>query len=48
VAFAPVALGPVGLDLEPGLPDWTLYLDNNGNGQLDPGEPAPTTNANGN
>ena len=32
---------------EPGLPDWTVFLDVNQNGQLDPGESSTTTDANG-
>jgi RHS repeat-associated protein len=32
---------------EPGLPGWTVYLDQNNNGQLDPGEPSTVTDANG-
>jgi len=32
---------------EPGLEGWTIYLDANQNGQLDDGERAMTTNANG-
>ena len=31
-----------------GLPNWTVYLDANGNGQLDPNEVSTTTDANGN
>ena len=30
-----------------GLPNWTVYLDANGNGQLDPGETSTTTDPNG-
>ncbi|MEB3218005.1 MAG: S8 family serine peptidase, partial [Nostocales cyanobacterium 94392] len=33
---------------EPGLQGWTIYLDQNQNGQLDSGETSTTTNANGN
>ncbi len=32
---------------EPGLAGWTIYLDLNGNGQLDPDEPATRTNIQG-
>jgi len=32
---------------EPALSDWTIYLDSNNNGQHDIGEPATTTDANG-
>lgn len=32
---------------EPGLPDWTIYLDSNDNGLLDTGEPATVTGADG-
>jgi RHS repeat-associated protein len=32
---------------EPGLAGWTVYLDENHNSQLDPGEPSTTTDANG-
>ena len=34
-------------DGEPGLEGWTVYLDANGNGQLDPDERSTTTGANG-
>jgi hypothetical protein len=34
-------------DGEPGLPGWTIFLDNNGNGRLDDGEASTTTNENG-
>src|SRR5439155_15102423 len=33
---------------EPGLPNWTIYLDLNNNGLLDTGEPFTKTDANGN
>jgi hypothetical protein len=33
---------------EPGLADWTIFLDSNDNGRLDEGEPQKTTDANGN
>jgi RHS repeat-associated protein len=33
---------------EPGLPNWTIYLDTNNNGQLDTGEPFTKTDVNGN
>jgi hypothetical protein len=33
---------------EPGLPGWTIYLDGNNNGQLDPGEVSAVTDAFGN
>ena len=36
------------LDREPGLQGWTVYLDDNGNGALDPGEERAITDANGN
>ena len=32
---------------EPKLPDWTIYIDANGNGQLDQGELSATTDENG-
>lgn len=32
---------------EPGLANWTIFLDTNANGQLDDGEPAQQTNAQG-
>ena len=32
---------------EPGLPGWTIYIDGNANGHLDPGEPSDETDANG-
>ena len=32
---------------EPGLADWTIYLDENGNGQVDTGEPSTVTDSNG-
>ena len=32
---------------EPGLADWTIYLDINNNGQLDAGEPSEVTNQDG-
>lgn len=35
-------------DSEPGLPGFTVFLDANGNGQLDEGEPRLTTDDNGN
>ncbi|MBN2476038.1 MAG: Ig-like domain-containing protein [Pirellulales bacterium] len=34
-------------DGEPALPEWTIYLDENRNGQLDPDETATRTNADG-
>jgi hypothetical protein len=34
--------------VEPGLPNWTIYLDLNNNGVLDTGEPFTKTDANGN
>jgi hypothetical protein len=47
-AFAPLGLGPVPAPpLEPGLPNWTIYLDTDNNGKLDPGEPYTTTDVNG-
>src|SRR5262249_33921064 len=33
---------------EPGLPGWTVFVDLNDNGVLDPGEPSAVTNAQGN
>jgi RHS repeat-associated protein len=33
--------------VEPGLANWVVYLDQNGNGRRDPGEPFTTTDANG-
>jgi uncharacterized protein (TIGR03437 family) len=33
---------------EPGLPGWTIYIDVNRNGRLDPGEPSAVTDAQGN
>jgi len=48
LAFIPAALGPVPNPLEPGLPNWTIYLDLNNNGTLDAGEPSTLTDANGN
>jgi hypothetical protein len=33
---------------EPGLPGWTIYIDENTNGAFDPGERSTTTDANGN
>jgi protocatechuate 3,4-dioxygenase beta subunit len=33
---------------EPGLPHWTMFLDTNNNGNLDPGEQSTMTDANGN
>lgn len=33
---------------EPGLPGWTIFLDQNGNNTLDAGESSTTTDANGN
>jgi formylglycine-generating enzyme required for sulfatase activity len=35
-------------DAEPTLSGWTIYLDDNNNGVLDPGEPSTVTDANGN
>ncbi len=32
---------------EPGLPDWTIYIDENNNGQLDSGELSTTTSGDG-
>ena len=46
LAFAPAALGPVPSPLEPGLPNWTVYLDLNHNGVLDAGEPFQVTDVN--
>jgi RHS repeat-associated protein len=48
VAFQPAPLGPVGPPREPGLPNWTIYLDLNHDGHLDPGDPYTVTDANGN
>jgi RHS repeat-associated protein len=45
--FLPAGLGSVPSYLEPGLPNWTVYVDTNHNGRLDPGEPVTTTDANG-
>ena len=47
LAFLPLALGPVPSPIEPGLPNWTIYLDLNHNGVLDTGEPFQVTDANG-
>jgi len=47
VAFLPVALGPAAAPIEPGVANWTIYLDNNHNGVLDTGEPFQVTDANG-
>jgi uncharacterized repeat protein (TIGR01451 family) len=33
---------------EPGIADWTIYIDSNDNGSLDPGEPTTQTDASGN
>jgi choice-of-anchor A domain-containing protein/RHS repeat-associated protein len=33
--------------IEPGLPNWTFYLDLNNNGQPDPGEPTAVSDVNG-
>src|SRR5262249_31301974 len=33
---------------DPGLQNWTVFLDTNNNGTLDTGEPSTTTDANGN
>jgi hypothetical protein len=47
--FAPIGFGTVPPPvLEPGLPQWTVYLDSNGNGKLDPGEPSTVTDVSGN
>ncbi|MEB3887423.1 S8 family serine peptidase, partial [Lyngbya sp. CCY1209] len=35
-------------DDEPGLADWTIYIDENNNGQLDPEEPSTVTDGDGN
>jgi RHS repeat-associated protein len=38
----------INVSSEPGLPNWTVYLDSNNNGRRDPGEPFTTTDADGN
>ncbi|NJO44636.1 MAG: S8 family serine peptidase [Oscillatoriales cyanobacterium RM2_1_1] len=35
-------------EAEPGLEDWTIYIDQNTNGQLDPGETSTVTDGDGN
>jgi hypothetical protein len=44
---ATIAQGPLTIP-EPGLANWTVYLDTNGNGRQDTGEPAAVTDAQGN
>jgi RHS repeat-associated protein len=49
VNFAPAGVSEVPpVSNEPGLPGWTIYLDTNNNGKLDPGEPFTVTDAQGN
>src|SRR5262249_39612852 len=48
VAFLPAGLGPVPPPQEPGIPEWTIYLDTNNNGRLDTAEPSTTTDVNAN
>jgi RHS repeat-associated protein len=46
--FAPAGVAPLPpVPVEPGLPNWTIYLDLNHNGKLDPGEPSTSTDASG-
>jgi RHS repeat-associated protein len=46
--FAPAGVAPLPpVPVEPGLPNWTIYLDLNHDGKLDPGDPSTTTDANG-
>jgi RHS repeat-associated protein len=50
VGFAPAAIDPLTppVPAEPGLPGWTIYLDLNGDGRFEPGEPSAVTDAQGN
>jgi RHS repeat-associated protein len=44
--FTPAGVDPLPpVPLEPGLPGWTIYLDENHNGKLDPGEPSTITDS---
>jgi hypothetical protein len=47
IIFALAALGPIP-ESRQGLPDWTIYLDANDNGQLDASEVTTTTDPDGN
>jgi RHS repeat-associated protein len=47
IAFAPIAVSPLPPPIEPGTPNWTVYLDLNHDGKLDPNDPFTTTDANG-
>lgn len=47
--FAPAGIGEVpAVSQEPGLANWTVFIDQNHNGQLDPGEPSTVTDKFGN
>jgi hypothetical protein len=44
--FAPAGIAPIPpVPLEPGLPGWTIYLDLNHDGKLDPGDPTAVTDS---
>jgi RHS repeat-associated protein len=46
--FVPAGISQVPpVPLEPGLSGWTVYIDQNHDGHLDPGDPSTTTDANG-
>jgi RHS repeat-associated protein len=47
LVFAPIAISPLPPPIEPGTPNWTVYLDLNHDGKLDPNDPFTTTDANG-
>lgn len=46
LSLDPISVGPS--ELEPGLENWTIYLDQNNNAQRDPGERFTATDADGN
>jgi RHS repeat-associated protein len=47
-AFVPAGVSPIPpVPVEPGLPNWTIYLDLNHSGHRDPGDPFTTTDKDG-